>query len=599
LGGAAIGVRGVTGEQIFLFGLLGALFAMLVWGRIRYDLVAFGALIIAVLGGAVNASEAFAGFGNDAVVIVALVLIVSRSLVSAGSVELIAGAVLVAGRAVSVHIAVMSVIGAALSAVINNVAALVMLMNLDIEAARKAKRPVALTLMPLSFATILGGMITMIGTPPNVVVAQIRERALGEPFRMFDFAPVGLACAIVGIAFVATVGWRLIASRAGTVREEPEAKERFVAEAQVPEGSKAIDMTVAQLYEIGDEHDVTVLGLVRDDRRLPGFAASETIRKGDLLVIEGGPKSLEAFIGAASLDAFGEDRHGGMTGQTLTLVEAIVTEGSRINGRTADSLRLQYRRGVTLIGISRQGRRIRARVRRTTVRPGDVVLLLGPPARVAQVAEWLGVLPLEDRTHTVVKRDKALLSIGIFAAAIVATVAGFVTLPIALGAAVGLYALLSIISPREVYESVEWPVIVLLASLIPIGIALEQSGGTLLIAGLIVEASASLPAWAVLAIIIAVTMTMSDFLNNVATALIAAPISIEVANKLDVSPDPFLMGVAVAASCAFLTPIGHQNNTIIMGPGGYRFSDYWRMGLPLEIIIVAVAVPTILFVWPL
>lgn len=589
----------MTGEQIFLFGLLGALFAMLVWGRIRYDLVAFGALIIAVLGGAVNASEAFAGFGNDAVVIVALVLIVSRSLVSAGSVELIAGAVLVAGRAVSVHIAVMSVIGAALSAVINNVAALVMLMNLDIEAARKAKRPVALTLMPLSFATILGGMITMIGTPPNVVVAQIRERALGEPFRMFDFAPVGLACAIVGIAFVATVGWRLIASRAGTVREEPEAKERFVAEAQVPEGSKAIDMTVAQLYEIGDEHDVTVLGLVRDDRRLPGFAASETIRKGDLLVIEGGPKSLEAFIGAASLDAFGEDRHGGMTGQTLTLVEAIVTEGSRINGRTADSLRLQYRRGVTLIGISRQGRRIRARVRRTTVRPGDVVLLLGPPARVAQVAEWLGVLPLEDRTHTVVKRDKALLSIGIFAAAIVATVAGFVTLPIALGAAVGLYALLSIISPREVYESVEWPVIVLLASLIPIGIALEQSGGTLLIAGLIVEASASLPAWAVLAIIIAVTMTMSDFLNNVATALIAAPISIEVANKLDVSPDPFLMGVAVAASCAFLTPIGHQNNTIIMGPGGYRFSDYWRMGLPLEIIIVAVAVPTILFVWPL
>jgi di/tricarboxylate transporter len=599
LGGAAIGVRGVTGEQIFLFGLLGALFAMLVWGRIRYDLVAFGALIIAVLGGAVNASEAFAGFGNDAVVIVALVLIVSRSLVSAGSVELIAGAVLVAGRAVSVHIAVMSVIGAALSAVINNVAALVMLMNLDIEAARKAKRPVALTLMPLSFATILGGMITMIGTPPNVVVAQIRERAMGEPFRMFDFAPVGLACAIVGIAFVATIGWRLIASRAGTVREEPEAKERFVAEAQVPEGSRAIDMTVAQLYEIGDEHDVTVLGLVRDDRRLPGFAAAETIRKGDLLVIEGGPKSLEAFIGAASLDAFGEDRHGGMTGQTLTLVEAIVTEGSRINGRTADSLRLQYRRGVTLIGISRQGRRIRARVRRTTVRPGDVVLLLGPPARVAQVAEWLGVLPLEDRTHTVVKRDKALLSIGIFAAAIVATVAGFVTLPIALGAAVGLYALLSIISPREVYESVEWPVIVLLASLIPIGIALEQSGGTLLIAGLIVEASASLPAWAVLAIIIAVTMTMSDFLNNVATALIAAPISIEVANKLDVSPDPFLMGVAVAASCAFLTPIGHQNNTIIMGPGGYRFSDYWRMGLPLEIIIVAVAVPTILFVWPL
>jgi di/tricarboxylate transporter len=283
----------------------------------------------------------------------------------------------------------------------------------------------------------------------------------------------------------------------------------------------------------------------------------------------------------------------------LTLGEAIVPAGSRIAGRTADSLRLQYRRGVTLFGLSRQGQRIRERVRQLTVKPGDVLLLLGPHARVAQVTEWLGVLPLENRRHEVVRRDKALLVIGIFAAAVGVTVAGFTTLPIALSVAVCAYALIGVVGPREVYESVEWPVLVLLASLIPIGIALEESGGTKLIADLIVAQSSALPAWAILTIIIAVTMTLSDFLNNVATALVAAPISIEVANALQVSPDPFLMGVAVASSCAFLTPIGHQNNTIIMGPGAYRFGDYWRMGLPLELIIVAVSVPAILFFWPL
>lgn len=588
----------MTGEQIFIFGLLGVLLVLLVWGRVRYDLVAFGGLIAAVLGGAVEPSRAFAGFGNDAVVIVALVLIVSRALVNAGAIELVASVALSAGRSVSAHIAVMSVIGAALSAVINNVAALVMLMNLDIEAARKEKRAIGLTLMPLSFATILGGMITMIGTPPNIVVAQIRERAMGEPFRMFDFTPVGLICAIAGILFVATVGWRLIARSAATEPKET-TSDRFVVEAKVSEGSKSIERTVAELYAVGDEHDVTVLGLVRGGRRLPGFAMSETVVEGDLLVLEGTAKAIEGFVGAAALDPYAEETHGGVTGKSLTLVEAIVPEDSRLAGRTADSLRLQYRRGVTLFGLSRQGKRFRTRVRQLPVRPGDVVLLLGPHARVAQVMEWLGVLPLENRSHDVVKREKALTAIGFFAAAIAATVAGFTTLPIALAVAVCAYALLGIVSPREVYESVEWPVIVLLASLIPIGIALEESGGTKLIADLIVAQSSSLPAWAILTIIIAVTMTLSDFLNNVATALIAAPISIEVANALEVSPDPFLMGVAVAASCAFLTPIGHQNNTIIMGPGGYRFGDYWRMGLPLEILIVAVSVPAILFFWPL
>jgi di/tricarboxylate transporter len=262
-------------------------------------------------------------------------------------------------------------------------------------------------------------------------------------------------------------------------------------------------------------------------------------------------------------------------------------------------MRLQYRRDVTLLGMSRQGRRFRARVERLAIRPGDVLLLLGAERDLATAVEWLGVPPIEASRVQVVQRQKAFLAIGIFAAAIAAAVTGLTTLPVSLALAIVLYAALNIIGPRDLYESVQWPVVVLLASLIPIGIALEDSGGTQLIAQAIVDFSGALPVWAVLALVMIVTMTLSDFLNNVATALVVAPISIQIAGALDVSPDPFLMGVAVAASCAFLTPIGHQNNTIVMGPGGYHFGDFWRMGLPLEAIIIAVGVPAILFFWPL
>lgn len=589
----------MTYEQIFLFCLLGVVFAFLVWGRIRYDLVAFAALIIAVVGGVVDAHDAFIGFGHEAVVIIALVLIVSRAMMNAGAVELISRFVLSTGRSLSSHIGLMAVVGAGLSAVINNVAALVMLMTLDIEAAKKARRPVSRSLMPLSFATILGGMITLIGTPPNIVVSEFRNRALGNSYSMFDFSPVGLVCAAAGIAFVALFGWRLIPDAGQADVEEEGDAGLFVAEAGVKEKSKALGKPVSDLYPLADEHDVTILGLVRRGKRLPGFAAGEEVRKSDHLILEGDPKSIEAFIGAAELDAPGAEKHGGLRGQSLVLIEAIVPDSARMVGRTALDLRLLYRRGVTLLGVSRQGKRFRERVRKLPIRAGDVVLLLGPESRVADAAEWLGVLPLAEKSHTVIQRGKAFFTMGVFAAAVASSVIGFVPLVIALAAAVAIYALFNVVSAREVYESVEWPVIVLLASLIPLGLALEDSGGTRLIAEGILSLTGSLPAWAILTILMVVTMTLSDFLNNVATALIAAPVGLSVANGLDVSPDPFLMAVAVAASCAFLTPIGHKNNTIIMGPGGYRFGDYWRMGLPLELLIIAVAVPAILFFWPL
>ncbi|MBK8439723.1 MAG: SLC13 family permease [Rhodobacter sp.] len=584
-------------DQISLFALFLVLFGLLIWGRIRYDLVAFAALLVAVAAGLIAPYDAFHGFGHPAVVIIALVLIVSRALMNSGAVELIAKAISAPNRTLPPHIAIMAVVGAALSAVINNVAALALLMTLDIDAARKAKRAISLSLMPLSFATILGGMITLIGTPPNIVIAQYREDALGAPFGMFDFAPVGLVVSLVGIAYVALFGWRLIPARPDTAGTDD--SDIYVAEAEITEGKAADGVLVSDLYPLANEHDITILGLVRNHRRLPGFSRQVETRAKDALILEGNPKQIEAFLGAAGLTTVLGDTHGGLLGKQMSLIEAIVPDTSRLVGRSTQTMRLPERQGVMLMGVSRQGERFRDRVRKLEIRAGDVLLLAGPDSRLETATTWLGVLPLANRKTDVIQRAKAFAAIAIFAAAIALSVMGLLPLAIGLGMAVVAYVAMGLVGGPDFYELIEWKVIVLLACLIPLGAALETSGATQLIAERLVAGTQGLPAWAILAVLMAITMTLSDFLNNVATALIAAPIGISVAQSLGANPDAFLMGVAVAASCAFLTPIGHKNNTIIMGPGNYHFGDYWRMGLILELIVLAVSVPAIAFFWPL
>ena len=371
-----------------------------------------------------------------------------------------------------------------------------------------------------------------------------------------------------------------------------------IVEVQVAEGSGIIGKRVRDLDDLAGKSDVEIVGLTRRGKRLPGLARVAKIEAGDILVLEASPESLEEALGNLKLEYVAKGE-GLLENQDLMLQEAVVQEGSPMAGRSAMSLRLLYRYRVSLVGVSRQGRRFRDNVRKLTLRPGDVLLLLGPEERLADVTGRLGLLLLADRGQRVIQRNKVWLAVGLFAAAIAAASFGLVYLPVALGCVTAAYVLFNIVPIREVYHSVEWPVIVLLGSMIPIGSALQDTGGTALIAQGIVDLSSGFTPAVVLLLLVIVTMTLSDVMNNTATAVIAAPIAIEIADRLNVSPDPFLMGVAVAASCAFLTPIGHKNNTLIMGPGGYKFGDYWRMGLPLEILIVAVSVPTILVVWPL
>ncbi|MEP2639644.1 SLC13 family permease [Roseobacter sp.] len=591
----------MTTDQIILFTLFGAVFGLLLWGRFRYDIVAFSALMVAVVVDVVPTKDAFSGFGHPATLVVALVLVVSAGLVRSGAVFLITRTLVDASRSLGTHIALMGAIGGILSAFMNNVAALALLMPVDIQTARKAGRPAGLSLMPLSFATILGGMATLIGTPPNIIIASIREDSLGTPFAMFDFAPVGGVAALAGLIFVALIGWRLIPQVDQNATSTDVDLSQYIAELTVPEGNKHIGKRVAELSDAADKADVAILGLIRDGTRRYGQARNTQLRADDALVLEATPDALDEFRSSLNLAVADAKREDALRadGEGVEIIEVVVPEGARIRGKTAQSIGLSWRQRSVLLGISRQGKRITQRLRKTEVKAGDILLLLVPRDTGPDVTDWLGCLPLADRGLAVTEDRKVWLAIGLFAGAVIAASVGLIYLPIALGLVVVAYVLTKIVPLGELYDHINWPVVVLLGSMIPLGAALESSGGTELIAGALLSWTAGLPAWAVLTVLMIVTMTLSDVLNNTATTIVAAPVGIQMAHSLEVSPDPFLMAVAVAASSAFLTPIGHKNNTLILGPGGYKFGDYWRMGLPLECIVVAVSIPMILIVWPL
>lgn len=588
----------MTYQQIVLFSLFGLVLAGLIWGRFRYDLVAFTALIGGVLLGVVPPENAFAGFGNTATIVVALVLVLTAGLSRSGAVDMIARTIIDGGRGLRLHIGIMGAVGAAFSAFMNNVAALSLLMPVELHAARRAGRPVGRSLMPLSFATILGGLVTLIGTPPNIVVSGYRRSVTGQGFSMFDFTPIGAACAVLGVAFIALIGWRLIPPSKNPDSTTPMTVEDYVTEMIVTAKSKAIGQMVRDLDPIVEEQDCVVLGLVRKNTILPGRARRETVVEGDMLVVQGSPDGLNGLAGALALNFQGKAGEVAALSSEMALAEAVITSGSKLVGRSSNDAQIQRGFGLSLLGISRNGKMIKQRIRRTALRAGDVLLLLGPSERIDTALSRMGCLPLAGNL-AVVRHEKAWATLAIFATAVTSAALGILDLPIAFGAAAIAFVLLDILPVRELYDSIEWPVIVLLAALIPLGTALDDTGGTALIAGGIAGLTSALPAWVALAVILIVTMTLSDVLNNTATAVVSAPIAYELARVMGVNPDAFLMAVAIGASCAFLTPIGHQNNMLILGPGGYAFSDYWRLGLPLEILICLISIPLLLIVFPL
>jgi len=551
----------------------------------------------------VPARAMFEGFGHPATITIALVLILSRGLQNAGAIDIVAKYMLPPIKRPEAHIGVLGTVAAGLSAVMNNVGALALLMPAALSSAARAKRSAAQVLMPVSFGSILGGLVTLIGTPPNIIVASIRGDIRGTPFSMFDFTPVGTAVAIAGLAFVAIIGWRLIptARRAAPSAAEAIHIEDYVSEAIVGKGSTAIGRKLYELDAKADEYDTVILEVLRHGRKLALSGRRFDLDVGDVLLLEAGPDALERALKDLDLTpAAKRDKPGMILGsEEISVMEAVVGANAILIGRTSENMRLRSRYGANLLAVSRAGKPIRSRLRHFRFREGDVLLLEGDSVRLSDAAIRLKCLPLAQRDITLGKLHLTGIAILLFVVAIVSATLGLVALPAALAVSATAMVLLNIVPLRDLYESIDWPVVVLIGAMIPVGAALQTTGTTgILIDGLLNVAAGASPV-IVLVLVMVVTMTLSDVINNAATAVVMAPIGAGLADSLGVSSDTFLMAVAISASCAFLTPIGHQNNTLVMGPGGYHFGDYWRMGLPLEVVVITVSVPLLLVIWPL
>jgi len=580
--------------------LLAVLLAAFVSGRWRFDVLALLGLGAGVVLGLVPEDRAFAGFSHPAVVTVAAVLVLSRGLSVSGVTDLIARHLL-PRREGTAQIAMLGGLGAALSSVMNNVGALALLLPV----ASASGLPPGRILMPLAFATVLGGMITLIGTPPNLIVAAVRGEAHGEPFGMFAFLPVGLAVALTGTLFIGLIGWRLVPNRGRSQSTADDAfeMEDYLAEVRVIDGSEAAGRTIAQLDPLIADLDVNIIGLIRGGRRVPAVPRLAKLQANDILMISALPRDLQPFVRKLRLELVdpGAPMAPLLQSEDVGLVEAIVSPGSKLENRTALSARLQPQYGVNLLAVSRQGRPYRGRLRAFRFEAGDVLLLQGEADRLHDVVGSLGCLPLAERGLRPPPRqqERSLAALACFLGAIALAASGLLSVAVALSGGAIMLLVLRILHMGQAYEAIEWPVIILLGALIPLGEALQTSGATGMIAdGLLTLTQGQAP-WFVLALLMGVTTALTNVLNNAATAVVMAPLAGELAHTLAVNPDPFLMGVAVSASCAFLTPVGHQNNALVMGPGGYHFRDYWRLGLPLSVLVLSVGLVMILWVWPL
>ncbi|MFN3490834.1 MAG: SLC13 family permease [Anaerolineales bacterium] len=590
----------MTLDQWIIFGTLFLTLVLFIIGRWRYDVVALLALVIVTLTGLIPVEQAFIGFSNPAVITVAAVLILSQGLKNSGIVGIVGDWLSNLKGGIVIQLAALTSFVAALSAFMNNVGALALVLPIALQISKNKKIPASYLMMPLAFASLLGGMTTLIGTPPNIIASTFRQSAGLPPFKMFDFSPVGVAITVAGLAFIVLIGWRFIPVRKSNAADETLFDiDNYITEVKIPEKSK---IDGKRLYEIGDfsKAEALVVGLIRGNERRMEPSAHTKLQAGDILIVSADAENIKKLVTSTGLEMVGDKKihQKDLGSDEITLLECVIMPSSNMIGGTPRTLNLRGSYGVNLLAISRQGKLLQTRLEKAKFQSGDVLLLQSHVETFKEVVERLGCLPLAQRDIRFKQSNRHLfLALGIFISGLLLSAFGVVSVQMAFLCAVLLMVMTKIINLREAYESVDWSIIVLLGAMIPVGTALETTGGVQLIANLILNISSQFPPFVALIILLAATMFLSDLVNNAAAVVLMAPIAIKIAQGLGASIDPFLMAITIGASCAFLTPIGHQSNTLVMGPGGYKFGDYWRMGLLLEIVVLLVAVPLILIFW--
>lgn len=591
----------MTLQQGLAFGLIALTIGAFIWGRFRFDLVAVVALVAGLAVGVIPAEAAFDGFKNDVTVIIACALIVSAAFARSGIVELAMRRVLPLLKTERSQVPVLTTAVTVLSMATKNVGALAIMMPVALQVARRTGSAPSRLLMPMAFGAMAGGMVTLVGTAPNIIVAEVREQIVGQPFGMYDFAPVGLAITAMALAFLA-VGYRILPKdrRGATQMNAALAANAYATEVIAPEDWVEETMTISALTACG-EGDVRIMALIRAGKRRPSPRGNVVVRPGDVLLIEGEQQALQEFIARSKLKLIREDRPIAMDNpaEEIAVVEAVIGRNSPLQGQSVKQSDLYGKHGINLLGVSRSGYELTQHLRTAKLAPGDIVLLQGAEQSLPTALQALDLLPLAEREVRLGSTKKRFLPAAVLAIAMILVGIGLVPVAVAFfGAAVAIVALGGL-KMREAYAALDGPLLVLIAALIPVSDAIQQTGGSDLIAGLLRQVFNGLPGVIAVAGVLLASMAVTPFLNNAATVLIVAPIGATLAKQLGFNADPFLMAVAVGAACDFLTPIGHQCNTLVMGPGGYRFGDYPRLGAPLSLLVLFVAPPLILLFWPL
>ncbi len=590
----------MTTPQILAFAILAAMMALFVWGRLRFDMVAVLALLACLFTGIVPYDKAFSGFSDDIIIIVASALIVSAAVARSGVIEVALRPIAPWLTTPTAQVFILTAVVAALSGFVKNIGALAMMMPVAFQLGRKTGTPPSAMLMPMAFGSLLGGIVTLVGTSPNIIVSRVRQEVLGEPFLMFDFAPVGVFLAVGGVAFLA-FGWRLLPERKGAASMDAAFNlEGYTTEVSIPEESEFAGKTVKDLEALS-ENEVEVLAILRRRQRNSSPSGGVKLRGGDIIILQGEPKALERVVGAAKLKLVRDEvsKDTDTPSDDIGVVEGIVTPESPLVDNTPARMRLYDYFQVNLLAVSRAGERIAHQLRSVRFQPGDVIVLRGDLKKMPESLGQLRVLPLAERGLSLGRGRRGLIPVATLAIAMLLVAVNALPIAIAFFTAAAVIVLLKSISLREAYDAVEWPILIMLGALIPVSDALRTTGGTDLIAGWLTMASGALPPLGTLTLIMVAAMAVTPFLNNAATVLVMGPIAATFAKNLGMSPDPFLMAVAIGAACDFLTPIGHQSNTLVMGAGGYRFTDYWKLGLPLSVYVVIAGIPLIALFWPL
>lgn len=589
----------MTTPQILSFAVIFVMMAALVWGRYRYDLVATAALLLALAVGIVPFDEAFSGFSDDIVIIVGSALLVSAGIARSGIMEVAIKRFVPNLSGVRSQLALLVIVVTILSAFVKNIGALAIMIPIAFQFARRSSVSPSIFLMPMAFGSLLGGLMTQVGTSPNVVVSRVREELTGTAFTMFDFTPVGAALAAAGTIFLVLFYWLLPVREklGGSVNEAINIK-NYLTEARIVRDSTVLGKTVADLMKLSGG-DAIVTSILRNRTMRMTPLPDVVLKINDILLLEGDPGALDRLVSQGKLSVTGNRARGNDTTSEMVAIEAVIGESSPLIGWTAQRLALYHRFNVNLLAVSRHGERLDRRLAEVQLRLGDVVVLQGNAATIPEILRELGCLPLAERAILLGSVRKGVVPVTILALAMVATAFGLLPVSVAFFAAAVGMVLFKVIPVREVYQSLDGPILVMLAVLIPVSDSLRSTGATEVVAGELAKLGTILPAPGALMLILVAAMAVTPFLNNAATVLVMAPIAAEFAGDLGYRPEAFLMAVAIGAGCDFLTPIGHQCNTLVMGPGGYRFSDYPRLGLPLSFLVVIVAVPMLMIVWPM